>query len=599
MIEVRDLHFSYRYAGGSIDALRGITLTVDHGEFVAVMGPNGSGKSTLALCLNGILTPTSGAVMIDGEDSGAPGMRWKIRRTIGLVFQNPDNQFITSTVEREIAFGLENLGLPSRDIRDRVERTMAAFSLERYRHTAPHNLSGGEKQKVACAAVVAMEPKWIILDEPAALLDRRGEDQVFQQIERLRDLGVGVILITQNVREALSAERLVLLDRGHVSADRTPPSFEPGEGLESLPAVRLATQLKQNGIGISDLPVTPQALTDELHRAYGNRSFEIRVSEADHPGPASPSPALALSMPPQPTGTSSDTTGAGATPRSPEQALIEMQDVDFSYRHGLQTERPALCDVDLRIGAGDSFALVGPTGSGKSTLALHLNALLRPDRGRVFVQGEPLTNGKGRLAEVRQFVGVALQYPEDQFFLDTVFDELAFGPRNFGLSESELPNLVAEALTMVGLDPDQFSSRSPFTLSYGEARRAALAAVLSWKPDVLVLDEPTAGLDAQGRGAIVQLMRSLGAAGRTVIIISHDVDLALEECTSAGILDQGKLVRAGPPGTLVADDLLLQVGLALPEVTQVMRHLNALGWPVSGAVASVSHACAEILGALS
>lgn len=598
MIEVRSLRFDYPHTGGSIEALTGITLSVEHGEFVALMGPNGSGKSTLALCLNGVLLPTAGSVRVDGEDSRDQGARWRIRQKVGLVFQNPDNQFITSTVEREIAFGLENLDVPSREIRDRVEEILAAFTLESYRHAAPHNLSGGEKQKVACAAVMAMAPSWIVLDEPASLLDRRGEAQVFEQIERLRDHGVGVILITQSVREALQADRLILLGDGRVAADRSPPSFEPGEGIESLPTVRLAGLLAQAGVPLGTPPLSPEGLVETLE--------SIRESSSRGPRPLLRSPGFAADAGPdrdpalrRHAGPSAGKAGEITTVRARrKKTVIEVEDIDFSYQEGFRSERPALRDVALAVRAGDLFSLVGPTGSGKSTLALHFNALLMPNRGRVLVQGRPVNNGRRSLAGIRQLVGVALQYPEDQFFLDTVSDELAFGPRNFGLSEDELPDLLDGALTTVGLNPARFLTRSPFTLSYGEARRVAIAAVLAWKPEVLVLDEPTAGLDSHGIRSIVTLMRSLHRTGRTIVLISHDVDLALEECTCAGVLNEGHLLRSGPPQTIVADDLLPQAGLTLPEATRVMRLLRAHGWQVSGAAPSVAAAFAEIAGAL-
>jgi energy-coupling factor transport system ATP-binding protein len=575
VIVVEDVH--YRYEADVPEApaaLNGVHLAIAEGAFLAVMGPNGSGKTTLGRCLNGLIRPTRGRVTVDGLDTADVRHAWTIYQRVGMIFQNPDNQLVSTTVERELAFGLENLGVPSQDIRDRVAWALDRFRLASYRLYPPHRLSGGQKQRLAIAAVVLMQPRYLVCDEPTTLLDPSGRSDILSLIATLRhDHGMGIVYITQIPEEAVKADRVVLMSEGRMVAADTPARvFRDTERLRSLGlepplAGQLAEALRKRGF-----PVDPDVLCpDALVAAITRRAPAAGV--AAEPPDALPSPHPA-----------------------PGSSRIVLQDVRYTYQPGTVLAASALRGVTLRVGAGECVALTGANGSGKSTLIQHLNGLLFPASGTVQIDGVTLEERKTDLRSIRQRVGLVFQFPEAQLFEETVFDDVAFGPRNMGMAEETLHDRVYRALERVYLDPDRYAGRHPLFLSGGEKRRVALAGVLVMEPDILALDEPAAGLDPRGARHIESILRAFHAAGGTVVVISHDMDMAARLSDRVIVLNAGEIVADAPPRCLFADaSRLAALSLDCPGLVRILRALRAAGFPVSPVCFEVEAAADAIL----
>ena len=546
MICVEKISFDYP---GDIPALHSIDLKITPGESIALIGANGSGKTTLARCLNGLHIPQTGRVVVDELATSDPTQLRAIRQLVGMVWQNPDDQLVSTTVAGELAFGLENLALPSEEIHRRVEAALTAFDLEKYRRYPPHRLSGGEKQRVAIAAVVAMRPRYMVLDEPTALLDPRGRRQVAELLQSLREeYGIATILITQLPAEAARADRLVVLHQGRVYGDAPP------QELFANPS-----QLRDPGLA----PPFARSLAD--HLALAARPIDL-AGLADalvaRNLPTSPPPWTPTQPPPL------GPTKLAAT------ALSHLYDANLPTRH------QGISDIDLDISAGAVLALVGASGSGKTTLAQHFNALLKPSKGRVLLDGVDIWSEPP--VSVRQRVGLAFQFPELQLFAESVAEDVAFGPNNLGFPTDRVDALVAQSLDLVGMPLAKFGPRQPLSLSGGEKRRVALAGILAMDPEVLILDEPTAGLDPQGATSMCELFARLREQGRTLVLISHDMDLVGQLATHVVVLHQGRIQLQGPTRKVLSDPKFDGMsGLESPAPIQLGRALRQRGVPLS------------------
>lgn len=563
-------HLSHRFKVHHeqwISALDDISLTFSDGEYAAIIGPNGSGKTTLVQCLNALITPTSGRITVDHFNPSDPKDQWEVRRRLGMVFQNPDNQIISATVEREIAFGLENLGLPTPLIQSRVEETLDRFNLLPYRHSSPHRLSGGEKQRLAVASVMAMEPKYLILDEPTSLLDPQNRRSLLSLLRDIHSEGKTTVLhITQFPEEALQADRLIVLVQGKVMKDGTPQSIfeQPSQlshwGLEAPLILRLNEAINKAGLCLPD---------DILSKP--DQGYEKRTD-------------LPISCP---------ATSQGYHPLS---GVLTTEHLYYVYEAGPRTQTAALKDVCLSIERGECVGLIGPTGSGKTTLAENLTGLLKPYTGRIQCNGVDLWGRNKEVRTVRRKVGLVFQFPELQFFEENVQDEVAFGPRNIGFDETKVEKHVKDALECVGLNVEVFGCRSPLSLSSGEKRLVAIASILSMKPEILVLDEPTAGLDPQGVRRIFHLVHNLHEAGRTIVLISHNIDLVAQVADRIVVLHEGTIVLQGSPQHVFEHhDVLFSMGLDIPETTKILKVLRLKGWDVNPHVFTFQDAIEEIV----
>ncbi len=561
-------------------ALNGVNFSVEEGEFVAVLGHNGSGKSTLARLTNGLLSPTDGEIEIFGLNAKDPKNLFEIRRQVGIVFQNPDNQMVASIVEDDVAFGPENVGLPRKEIGERISFALGAVAMEEYRHSTPSRLSGVQKQRIAIAGVLALKPKIMILDESTAMLDPRGRKEVIDVILKLnREEKITVLLITHFPEEAMLADRAIVMNRGEIVMQGKPSEILcKQEELETfnltLPRpVKICQRLRDGGLDVKDA-ITPETTADEITNALLKKGVQkvklesVAVSECAEQTPVQ--------------------SGVGS---------VVCKDLDHVYNPFSPFETYALNGVTLDIGCGEFFGIIGHTGSGKSTFVQHLNALLKvptaekkykPKKKRpqkqvtLTVNGFDLTDKTTDFRLLRSKVGMVFQYPEYQLFAETVFEDVAFGLKNFRseLTEEEVENAVRDAIQTVGLDYLEVKDRSPFELSGGQKRRVAIAGVIVTKPEILVLDEPAAGLDPLGKEEIMTLLHKLHNEWcKTVIIVSHDMDEISENCTGVVVFSEGKAVIKATPAELFKKiSELEKMGLDVPFTAKVSKLLNERGY---------------------
>jgi energy-coupling factor transport system ATP-binding protein len=489
----------------------------------------------------------------------------EIRRRVGMVFQNPDDQLVSTTVEGELAFGLENLGLPAQEMHQRVEEALRAFHLEDHRTHPPHRLSGGEKQRVAIAAAMVMQPRYLVLDEPMALLDPQSRHEVGALLAWLRDSsGTATIHITQIPEEAVRTDRLLVMHQGRL--------------LEDGPPARVfahAARLRDVGL---DLPFAP-ALASRLPQLGTCLDLESLLQ------------ALVCRLSP-----SSRPAWTPLAPAPPAPAKLIVQDLTHTYDQDLPSQRQAIEAIDAEIGRGAVMALVGPSGSGKTTLAQHFNALLKPQRGRVLLDGCDIW--KEDLPQVRRRVGLLFQFPELQLFAESVEQDVAFGPRNLGYAEGRIHELVVHALHLVGLAPELFLQRPPLSLSGGEKRRVALAGILAMDPEVLILDEPTAGLDPRAAQSLADLIGHLRQEGKTLVLISHDMELVARLGTHAIALRQGRVALQGQVREVFPHpEFAARTGLEPPTPVRLMQALRQRGRPLPLDLLTLEE-IAQVLGPL-
>lgn len=524
-VPVRLAHVTLRY-GDSV-ALDDVTLEVCRGERVCVLGANGSGKSTLASVICGLLAPDEGDVELAGHavcTGGVPDLAAyrDARRQLGLVFQNPDDQIVTSVVADDVAFGPENLGVPRAQISVRVARELRRVAMEKYAHADPSRLSGGQRQRVCIAGALAMEPAVLVLDEPSSLLDVRGRAAIMRVMGRLAAAGATLVHVTHFMDEALAADRVVVMQHGHVALEGTPNEVFAAKNAQVIEALGL------------EMP------------------FEARLAVALRQAGAA---GGAIAAP----GAPSDEKPAACVPAAEPLAILA-RDLGFSYGPDAQ----ALDGVSLKVPARATTAIVGQTGSGKSTLLRLLCGLEAADAGSLTVCGINAATKRGR-RQVRRAVGYVMQHPERQLFAQTVAEDVAFGPRNQGLSAAEVERRVAHALDLVGLADRR--DASPFELSGGQQRLAAIAGVLAMEPELLVLDEPTAGLDPRGRARLRALMADLAAHGVTLLQVTHSMEDAAR-ADHVVVLDQSHVLAAGTPAEVFCpanEPQLTAVGLGLPR----------------------------------
>lgn len=590
MIECRGVSFSY---DGATPALDGIDLNIEDGEFFCILGGNGSGKSTFAKHLNALLQPDAGTVRINGMDASDPELVYDIRSTAGMVFQNPDDQLVATLVEDDVAFGPENLGVPSAQIAQRVREALKGVGLVGFERHETHALSGGQKQRVALAGVLAMEPRVLILDEASSMLDPRGRKGLMKACRALHDRGMTIVMITHFMEEAAEADRVAVFRAGRVAMLGTPEEILTradglvGLNLDMPASCCLGMALRAKGVPVH-VQVREADMVAEVAQVYADRSGE------DTAGRPSASDSRVLDN------VSSATDGTAVS-----EPVIEISHLSHSYSLSARERRRwhkrsvtagksskqalwgndpsspwALRDVSLTVRRGEFLGLAGHTGSGKSTLVQHLNGLIRPQEGFVRALGLDLSNKKDAAA-VKAKVGVVFQYPERQLFAETVTQDVAFGPHNLGLSQAEVAHRVESSLARVGLDLATVGDKSPFELSGGQQRRVAFAGVLAMEPEVLVLDEPMAGLDPAARSDFLELIDRLHHGGLTVVMVSHSMDDLANCCDRIVVMNEGAVFAEGTPAQVFAHaDELKSIGLGVPAAQRMALALAEAGVPL-------------------
>ena len=590
MIDCRGVSFSY---DGVTPALDGIDLNIEDGEFFCILGGNGSGKSTFAKHLNALLQPDAGTVRINGMDASDPELVYDIRSTAGMVFQNPDDQLVATLVEDDVAFGPENLGVPSAQIAQRVREALKGVGLVGFERHETHALSGGQKQRVALAGVLAMEPRVLILDEASSMLDPRGRKGLMKVCRALHDRAMTIVMITHFMEEAAEADRVAVFRAGRVAMLGAPEEIlTRADELAQLNLDMPASCCLGRALRAKGVPVCAQVreadMVAEIAQVYAERSG------ADVAGRPSASDSRVL-----------DHASSAADGMVASEPVIEISHLSHSYSLSARERRRwrkrsttvgasgkqalwgsdpnspwALRDVSLTVRRGEFLGLAGHTGSGKSTLVQHLNGLIRPQEGSVCALGLDLSSKKGASA-VKAKVGVVFQYPERQLFAETVAQDVAFGPRNLGLPQDEVVRRVATSLARVGLDLAAIGDKSPFELSGGQQRRVAFAGVLAMEPEVLVLDEPMAGLDPAARRDFLELIDRLHREGLTVVMVSHSMDDLANCCDRIVVMNEGAVFADGTPAQVfVHANELKSIGLGVPAAQRMALSLVQAGVPL-------------------
>lgn len=609
-IEIKDCTYEYVRRDENdevvekLSAISHLNFTIEEGSFVCVLGHNGSGKSTLAKLFNALQIPTEGCVIISGMDSREEANVFPIREKVGMVFQNPDNQIIASVVEEDVGFGPENIGVPTEEIWKRVADALEAVNMEAYRLKSPNHLSGGQKQRVAIAGTLAMEPKTIVLDEPTAMLDPSGRAEVIRSIRELNQKkGITIILITHYMEETVDADRIILMDQGKLVLDGTPKEiFSKVEELKALrmdvPLITdLAHELRLSGMPVSEGILKEEELVEELLSIFGEDSFVEEIEkgqkEKEHSQATTPS-------------SEEKEIEAEIEKETEKDFILKVENLSCIYQKGTAMESYALKDINLSIKRGSFSALIGHTGSGKSTLLQHFNGLIKPETGEISVhfrknpalilqdKGFLFWKGKKRKVEkegvlsfkeegfdfqgLRFKVGLVFQYPEYQLFEETVFEDVLFGPKNQGLSLEDAKKEAEEALRGMGVE-EALWQKSPFELSGGQKRRVAIAGVLAMEPELLILDEPTAGLDPAGREELFQVIAHLQERyAMTILLVSHSMDDVTRYAEEVFVLNQGECIRQGSPEEVFSHKKEMEeLGLGLPQIRAFLYSLEEKG----------------------
>ncbi len=552
-IDVRGL--TYTYPNVNEPALRDINLKIDSGEFVLLTGPSGCGKTTFCRCLNGLIPhfyngEMKGEISVDGLHTGSQPT-YELAKRVGLIFQNPDNQIFSLTVEKDVAFGLENLGIGRDKMREEIGWAMDRVGIMPLRERGTHELSGGQKQRLTIASVLAMHPGIIVMDEPTAYLDPVGAERIFNILRTLnKEQGITIILIEHRMDLAVKyCNRIVVFNKGQVVNDGSPRKIFTSDetrliGVGIPRMVELGRKLRQNGVEI-DIPLD----SDEAFKSLAPQLAEGKAQAK----------LIPMDL--------SDVVGEYS-----HSSIITLRGITYTYYTGVE----ALRGVNLDINSGEYVAIMGENGAGKTTMVKHFNGLLRPKMGQVIVDGEDIA--KKSVAAMARKVGLVFQNPDDQLFAEDVEEEISFALRNFGYAEKIIEERVNWALNL--LDIERYKKSSPFILSGGERKRVALASVLAWDPDVLILDEPTVGQDYGQKERLKHFLLQLRTQGKTVVIVTHDVEFVAESQPRIVLMAQGKIVADGSAKKIMTDAKKLKAcSVAPPEVTKLFSKLSNYGFP--------------------
>ena len=550
-IEIKDVVFSYDIsddASGKAPrrALDGISVTIEKGSYTAILGSNGSGKSTLAKIIDILEVPDSGKVVIFGKDAGDDDKFWEIREHCCCVFQNPDNQIVGTMIEEDVAFGPENLGIPNPELRERVDQALKDVGLYEFRHKETMALSGGQKQKLAIAGALAMKPDILILDEATAMLDPSSRDDFLELVERMRvEKGLTLITITHDMTEALRCDKIVIVSKGKVAAEGTPEEIFLSEdlwkyGLKRPVKINFAFEIAK---------LTGSTLSKEDLKSNETLIASL-IKMLKKPGLKAP-----------------ENVKVDKAEADENDIIMSVKGLSYVYP-GSDTK--AIDDINIDIRRGEVLGIVGESGCGKTTLISHMNAILRPQTGDVIIHtkdGDLSCKNKKDTMTIRQNVGLVFQYPEYQLFEETVYKDIAYGLKKMNVSKEEQKELIEDAASKVGLTERELDS-SPFELSGGQKRRAAMAGVLVMKPGILVLDEPASGLDPKGRQEMFAIIKGLRDSGTTIILVSHNMDEAAVNCDRICLIDNGKIKAVGKPSELFVKSRADELKIQLPRITR-------------------------------
>lgn len=566
LIDVKNLLFNYKIYSGEKEeviehtAIDHVSLSIKKGDFVGILGHNGSGKSTLAKQLAALLKPSGGIIYVNGMDTAKDELLFSIRKTAGMVFQNPDNQLIGNIVEEDIAFGPENMGIPSEEIEERITRALEVTGMSAYREHSPNALSGGQKQKIAISGVLSMEPECIIFDEPTAMIDPEGRKEVLKAIYDLNRLKhITIIYITHFLDEVSQADYLYVMKQGAITLQGSPetlfkmPDQLTENNLELPFEISLIAELRKKGLNVPKEIYTKKQLLEFFKCRQQEEGFLFQEKKVENQQKK-------------------------CIAETEKEEGIVLKNISYQYKkRSAEEAKDALKDVSLSIKPGEFVAIVGKTGSGKSTLIQHLNGLLQPQRGQYFFEGQDIWSKKYDLKKLRQKVALCFQYPEYQLFEETILKDIAFGPKNLGFDKKKCEEKARYAMKLVGL-PAELEKVSPFSLSGGQKRRVALAGILAMEPEYLILDEPVAGMDAPGKKMLFELLHHLNKdKGITIVLVSHNMDDVAAHADRVLIMEDGTLKMDGTTREIFArKDDLTTMGLGIPQPVEFYLELRKM-----------------------
>jgi energy-coupling factor transporter ATPase len=548
-IEFSETRFRYPEQNPvSEDCIKSASFSIDSGEYVAIVGANGSGKTTLVKLIDGLLLPTGGKLEVGGVLLSEGTNLENIRKKVGIVFQSPEDQIVATTVEEDIAFGLENFGMPTKEMHARVRKVMEGFDLWEIRNRPTYMLSGGQTQRLALASILAIQPECLIFDESTSMLDPAARKNLLGVMKSFHNEGKTIIHITHSMDEAAQADRVLVMNEGVLVFDGKPgelfliENIDNDWNLEYPESVQLIRSLQDAGVNIPNGLFSIFDLAKLiLQQCHFHRDINTGADEDKPVG----------------------------------EAMVIVSDLTFEYLKGTPQAVQALGGVCFSVAKGQGHGLVGRTGSGKSTVLQHLNGLLPPQLGEVRVGKFLLNDPRITIKEIVQFVGLVMQNPENQFFEYYAGDEIAFGPKNIGF-DGKLADRVQWAMDTVGLDFILFKDRPIHTLSGGEKRKIALASILALKPSLLLLDEPTAGLDPKSRHEVINAFNNLKQKEMTIIVSSHNLRDIQTLTDNMTLLENGHSVLNGTTGSILSDpDVLLNHGIDPPFITKLVREINA------------------------
>lgn len=570
IIEMECVSFSYDTAADGAYALKDIDLSVEEGTFVGLIGPSGAGKSTLASAITGAIPHhyrgrLFGSTLVAGLDTCEASLT-DIAKVVGSILQDIDAQMVASVVEDELLFGLENFGIDHREIEGRIASALDAVGIADLRHREIATLSGGQKQKVAIAAILAMAPRVIVMDEPTSALDPASARDVFEALRRAKELtGMTVVLIEQTV--ALLAEycdRVVVIDQGRIALDGTPTDvFSHGEtlraiGVDTPRTVRISNSLAEAGLAPNDSP----ALTlDEA---------ESLVAGILAPGLSESSPIApgALGVRPDARDTADE-----------RPIIVDVAGAAYSYGTG----QAGIEGIDLTVRAGEILAVVGQNGAGKTTFTKLLNGLIKPSTGVVRIAG--LDTRTTPVSVLASHAATLFQNPDRQLCRNTVVEEISFGLELQGAPAEAARERARHVASTFGLP----ENASPFNLSRGQRQMVALASVVALEPELIILDEPTSGLDYRECMTVMETVRQRALDGAAVVMVCHDMEVVSDFADTLAVMTEGRLIEVGPSREVFANDALLaHARIAAPCVPALGKRLAARFHPSFARITEVT-----------
>lgn len=539
-------NLSFNYPGQRDGALKDVNLRIREEDFVLIAGPTGCGKSTLALCLTGLIPriikgDMKGRVVVDGKDTTGLEV-FQLAQSIGLVFQNAESQLCSLNVEDEVAFGPENLGRSRREIADRIDFALQATDMYDLRNKYTFNLSGGQKQRTVIASSISMLPKILVLDEPLSELDPVRSREILQTLKKLnQEYGITIVLIEHKLEQVLGfVKHAILLKNGEVAAQgRTREVFQDRELVERLKlripeTLKLSYELMDRGLLSKPVLCMEEARTS------------LPKIKVPHP-------------------LKSTSGSKGSKHRSSSQCLIKAEEMGYQYDDGTE----ALKDVDLTIFPGEFIAILGGNGVGKTTLALHMTGQLKPTSGKMYIHGRD--SKRLNVSDLVGVIGYTFQDPDSQLFCNTVEEELAFGPQKLELPKEEVTKRVDEILHIMNLK--EYQDRDPHSLSRGQRLSVAVASILTMKPKMIILDEPTLGQDLNRIQSLMKQLASMNRDGLSVVVITHDVNIASQYIDRAILMDEGQILADGEAHQVLSrQELLDSAGFKPPTAV----HLSSL-----------------------